>query len=412
MKKLYFSLLASLFIINLSFGQAVIFNDNFDAYTAGTALTLQNPVDWTTWSGGSGTAEDPLVSNAFAFSGNNSLLITSAPRPRDCVHPIPNYTTGIYKISFRMYIPTGFDGYFNTLQLFAGAGSSWAMQVYFYAGGNGNMDAGGALIAPFTFQHNTWMLLETVANLTANQGQVYLNGNLLHTWTWSGGAFGTGTLNQLGGTNLYGHNDPSTVEPAEFYIDNFEVWDMVIPVELTSFTAISNNGLVQLNWTTATELNNQMFEIQRQVSNEEFVSIGFVNGRGTTTEPQEYSYVDRTVTVGTYTYRLKQIDYDGRVSYSPTVEVDVLPTDFVLEQNYPNPFNPSTNIRFGIPESGYARLAVYNIVGEEVAVLLDGNIDAGIHNVAFDAQNLPSGTYIYKLQSSNSIEVKKMVLMK
>jgi hypothetical protein len=412
MRKLYLSFLLTLIITTLSFGQAVIFSDNFDSYVAGTALTLQNPTGWQTWSGGSGTAEDPLVSNAFAFSGANSVLITSAPGPRDVVHPIANYTTGHYKISFRMYIPTGFDGYFNTLQLFAGAGSQWAMQVYFYAGGNGNMDAGGALIAPFTFQHDTWMLLETVANLTANQGQVYLNGNLLHTWGWSGGAFGTGTLNQLGGTNLYGHNDPSTVEPAQFYIDNYELWDMIVPVELTSFTAISNNGTVQLNWTTATELNNQMFEIQRQSNEGEFFSIGFVNGHGTTTEPQSYTFVDQSVTTGTYLYRLKQIDYDGRFSYSPVVEVDVLPINFVLDQNYPNPFNPSTNIRFGLPESDFVRLSVYNLVGEEVAILVNGMLEAGSHNITFDANGLPSGTYIYKLQSGNSTEVKKMILMK
>jgi len=155
-----------------------------------------------------------------------------------------------------------------------------------------------------------------------------------------------------------------------------------------------------------------MFEIQRQTGDGEFFSVGFVNGQGTTTEPHEYSYIDRTVTTGTYSYRLKQIDYDGRFSYSPTVEVDVLPTQFVLEQNYPNPFNPNTNIKFGVPESGFVKLAVFNIVGEEVAVLINGNIEAGVHNVTFDARNLPSGAYFYKLQSEKSVEVKKMLLTK
>ena len=412
MKKLYSSALAILFCTQLSFGQATIFQDDFEAYVAGTALTLQNPVDWVTWSGGSGTAEDPLVSSAFAFSGTKSVLITSTPGPRDLVYPMPNYTTGRYKISFRMYVPTGFDGYFNTLQLFAGAASAWGMQAYFYAGGTGNVDAGAALIAPFTFSHNTWMLIEVVVNLNSDLGEFYINGNLIVSWIWHLGPFGQGTLNQLGGSNFFGHDDLSTIEPGTWYLDNYLFEDLLIPVELTSFTANANSGYVQLNWTTATETNNHMFEIQRQAADGEFFSVGFVNGQGTTTEPHEYSYIDRTVSTGTFSYRLKQIDFDGRFSYSPTVEVEVQPTQFILEQNYPNPFNPTTNIKFGVPESGFVKLAIFNIVGEEVAVLVNGNIEAGAYDITFDARNLPSGAYFYKLQSEKSVEVKKMLLTK
>jgi hypothetical protein len=85
---------------------------------------------------------------------------------------------------------------------------------------------------------------------------------------------------------------------------------------------------------------------------------------------------------------------------------------FNLDQNYPNPFNPSTNINFSIPESGNVRLAVYNLVGEEVAVLVDGFTQAGFYEATFDASNLPSGIYLYKLQSANSVQTKKMMLLK
>ena len=193
------------------------------------------------------------------------------------------------------------------------------------------------------------------------------------------------------------------------------IWEsIVIPVELTSFAAnVNNNGQVVLNWETATELNNLMFEIERKDANSEFRTIGYVNGAGTTTEPQQYSYVDATVSTGTYTYRLKNVDYDGRTYYSDAVEVDVKgPLTFALEQNYPNPFNPSTNIKFSVPESGDIKLAVYNIVGEEVAVLINGFTEAGFYNVEFDAAGLPSGIYLYKLQSANSVETRKMVLLK
>jgi len=235
MQKLYFTAFAALIFTSLSFGQATIFQDDFEAYVAGTALTLQNPVDWMTWSGGSGTPEDPLVSSAMAFSGTKSVLVTSSPGPRDVVHHMGDLTTGKYKMRFRMYIPTGFDGYFNTLQDFAGTTSLWGMQVYFYAGGTGNMDAGGALIQAFTFAHDTWLLVEVMVDLNANWAEVWLNGTLLHDWQWSLGAFGAGQINELDGNNFYGHDDPSTTGPGMWYLDDYVFEDLIIPVELTSF---------------------------------------------------------------------------------------------------------------------------------------------------------------------------------
>ena len=123
----------------------------------------------------------------------------------------------------------------------------------------------------------------------------------------------------------------------------------IIPVELTSFTATTNGKEVILNWSTATELNNQGFEIQRSTEGEEFFTVGFVNGHGTTTEQQNYSYADRNLDDGKYYYRLKQVDYDGSYEYSDVVEVDFRAfNSYLLEQNYPNPFNPTTTIGFGI----------------------------------------------------------------
>jgi hypothetical protein len=187
-----------------------------------------------------------------------------------------------------------------------------------------------------------------------------------------------------------------------------------VPVELTSFAAnVNNDGDVILNWTTATELNNQMFEIERRSEEGQYLMIGYVNGHGTTTENQEYSYVDNTVETGTYFYRLKQIDFLGTYEYSDEIEVEVKgPLTFGLEQNYPNPFNPSTHIKYNIPESGVVKLAIYNMLGEEVAVLVDGMVEAGFYEVTFDASHLPSGAYFYRLQSDKLNQVKKMLLMK
>ncbi|MCH7964341.1 MAG: T9SS type A sorting domain-containing protein [Bacteroidetes bacterium] len=156
-----------------------------------------------------------------------------------------------------------------------------------------------------------------------------------------------------------------------------------------------------------------MFEIERRSKEGQFITIGYVEGYGTTTEPQEYSYVDNTVGTGIYHYRLKQIDFLGTYEYSDEIEVEVNgPLTFVLEQNYPNPFNPSTLIKYSVPENGFVKLSVYNLVGEEVNLLVSGQVDAGFYEIEFNATALPSGIYFYKLQAGNFIETKKMVLMK
>ena len=156
-----------------------------------------------------------------------------------------------------------------------------------------------------------------------------------------------------------------------------------------------------------------MFEIERRSEVGQYTTIGYVDGHGTTTEPQEYSYIDNTVETGTYYYRLKQIDFNGQYEYSDEIEVEVNgPLTFALEQNYPNPFNPYTIIKYSVPENGFVKLSVFNLVGEEVIVLVKENVDAGFYEVTFNATNLPSGVYFYQLQAGNFVETKKMVLMK
>jgi len=197
-------------------------------------------------------------------------------------------------------------------------------------------------------------------------------------------------------------------------VDNFAIYGMlIVPVELTSFAAVIADDNVQLNWTTATEINNQGFEIQRRTGDEEFAKVGFVPGHGTTTDVQAYSYVDSKVASGNYTYRLKQMDFNGSFEYSDVVAVEVtVPLEFTLEQNYPNPFNPSTVIKYTIPENGFVTLDVYNLLGEKVASLVNGVQDAGRYEISFDASNFASGIYVYSLRSGSFNSVKKMLLMK
>ncbi|MCW8960767.1 MAG: T9SS type A sorting domain-containing protein, partial [Ignavibacteriaceae bacterium] len=184
-----------------------------------------------------------------------------------------------------------------------------------------------------------------------------------------------------------------------------------VPVELTAFTANANKNSVILNWQTVTETNNSGFEVQRNVGNWE--RIGFVEGHGTTTEENNYSFVDDNLTTGKYQYRLKQIDFDGSSEYSETISVQVVsPTEYTLSQNYPNPFNPVTTIKYSIPISGLVRLSVVNTVGEEVETLVNEYKTEGTHEVTFNAENLPSGIYFYKLVTGELSLAKKMVLLK
>jgi photosystem II stability/assembly factor-like uncharacterized protein len=189
--------------------------------------------------------------------------------------------------------------------------------------------------------------------------------------------------------------------------------DIGLPVELTAFTATANGKEVILNWTTATELNNQGFEIERSEDNISFNKIGFVPGFGTTTEPKSYSYSDQSVNSGTNYYRLKQVDFDGSYEYSDVVEVDFKAfNSYVLEQCYPNPFNPTTTIGFGLQNKSTVNITILNAIGEEVAVVLNEEREAGYHQVEFNAATLPSGVYFYQLKADSYIETKKMILMK
>ena len=111
--------------------------------------------------------------------------------------------------------------------------------------------------------------------------------------------------------------------------------------------------------------------------------------------------------------RLKQIDTDGKFEYSKVIEVDLgSPQKFQLLQNYPNPFNPVTTIQFSIPQSGNVRLTVYNLLGEQVAELINGFKEAGIHTLNYNAENLNSGLYIYKIEANGVVQSKKMTLVK
>ena len=192
----------------------------------------------------------------------------------------------------------------------------------------------------------------------------------------------------------------------------------VIPVELASIAANADRNNVTLKWSTATETNNSGFQVERKFKGtNEWTKLSFVSGKGTSTEMNNYFYNDKNLAVGKYSYRLKQIDFDGTFEYSPIIEVDVsAPNKFTLYQNYPNPFNPTTTIEFSIPERSNVTISVFNALGELVTTLVNGSLEAGYQKVSFNASNLTSGTYIYQIKAISSnrsfVDTKKMILIK
>ncbi|HEX7358112.1 MAG TPA: T9SS type A sorting domain-containing protein [Ignavibacteriaceae bacterium] len=385
-----------------------LFFENFDSYTAGNLVACSNPSVWTTWSNAPCGAEDAEVSSDFAHSGTNSAKIITND---DLVKKFgaTAFTTGKYKISFYMYIPATKAGYFNTLATFAGSNSSWALEVYFDAGGAGRVNPNGQVPGTFSWTAGQWNLVEYIVDLNNDLGEFYFNGALVHTQQYTIGAYTTAVPLTLDANDFFGATASDIM-----YIDDYTLEDLtIVPVELSSFAANVNNGNVVLNWTTETELNNQGFEIQRRNADGQFITIGHVNGNGTTTERKQYSFTDAGVQTGSYYYRLKQVDFGGSFEYSNEIFVDVTaPLEFALNQNYPNPFNPTTAINFSIAEPTFVKLAVFNLLGQEVEVLKNEYMNAGTYNVTFDAASLPSGMYLYKIETAQYSSVRKMMLMK
>jgi hypothetical protein len=188
-----------------------------------------------------------------------------------------------------------------------------------------------------------------------------------------------------------------------------------LPVELSSFTAVIDRRNVELSWKTVSETNNSGFEVERKLTgSDSWQTVGFVNGNGTTNVPRIYLFTDNNVATGKYNYRLKQIDYNGNFEYhnlNNEVEIGV-PNSFSLSQNYPNPFNPSTKINFEMAKEGNVSVKVFDYTGKEVATLVNGYRNAGFYTVNFNAANLSSGIYFYRMETSNFTKVMKMSLVK
>lgn len=192
-----------------------------------------------------------------------------------------------------------------------------------------------------------------------------------------------------------------------------------LPVELIGFDAAQTEGAVLLRWTTATETNNAGFAIERLAVGSSggglWEEIGWQAGAGSSVEAQNYTFLDEALPYDARAlhYRLRQVDYDGAVEYSPEVEVESeTPLALALEANFPNPFGSSTTVRFAIPKAGDVRIAVYDVLGREVMRLVDEPRDAGRYEVTLDARSLATGVYLYRIQAGGKSVVRQMTVVR
>jgi len=195
-----------------------------------------------------------------------------------------------------------------------------------------------------------------------------------------------------------------------------------LPVELSMLIAECRMNNVKLQWRTAIEMDNYGFEVERRavvsdqssVISAQWIKLGFVPGAGTSNSPKEYSFADSRLHAGRYAYRLKQVDVDGFFKYSQSVEVEVggVPKVFSLSQNYPNPFNPTTKFEFRISNFELVKLSIFNLLGREVAVLVNEEKPAGRYSITWNAKGMSSGIYFYTFRAGGFRETKRMIFLK
>lgn len=281
------------------------------------------------------------------------------------------------------------------------------------------------------------LLSTQTGNSSCTGGANYVNDHVVRAMIngYLGEQVSTGDWNQ--GTTIsksYTYNVPATFKADKCHLIAFiykdstalnlseiqqaKQWTLIgdiLPVELTTFTANVVKGAINLSWTTATELNNYGFEIERSVDGKNFASVGFVKGNGSTSETKNYSFSDKAElnNIKDYYYRLKQVDFNGSFEYSDIIQVAYyIPENYLLEQNYPNPFNPSTIIGYAVPDAGNVCIKVYDILGNEVMTLVNEFKSTGFYTVELNAASLSAGTYIYKMTSGNFSSAKKLSLIK
>lgn len=423
MKRLLLTMIVCGFLLpQVTWGQSLLLEENF-AYTVGSYLSTNS---WTAYNAGSIEAtinSANLTFTSYPSISANSLLI--GDDGIDYYKSFNQVSSGSVYCSFLVNVISATESssiYFFTL---GGSTSSYVGRIYVSRNGSNlafgiSKGSSAATYTDYSYQLNTiyLIILKYVINTGTKNDDVAMfifDSTIPITEPAPTITHITETTNDPSSISLVFIRQDATTN--DILIDGIRVstsWEQApLPVQLTSFTAIVNGNLVHLNWSTSTELNNYGYNIERRTESEKWVKIGFVPGHGNSNSVKNYKFIDDSSPAGKLFYRLKQVDFDGKYEYSNEVEVQVdRPLKLVLFQNRPNPFNPKTEIKFELPNKSNVELDIYNMLGEKILNLARGFMNAGEHEVSFNACSLSSGVYLYKLTTENNTLVKKMVFLK
>ena len=368
-------------------------------WIAGNSGTILNTTDLgNNWSSFSGLTESDLSSIHFLnestgwFAGDNSIL-KYYEEPPQAIHFSPVWSGAGY-LNMNIYV-TG-------VELIGGGSLVAGDEIAVF---DGERCVGAVLITEPIPVGGNLIIKTSTDNPGTPEIDGFINGNQISYKFWLSTIsqeVTEYTANYISGSGVFISLGSATVEFAN-----------VVPVELVSFTAKVYDSKVTLSWQTATEVNNSGFEIERSSDKKDWMMLGFVEGSGNSETPNSYSFIDNNLSGGTkFYYRLKQTDNNGSFEYSNVIEVDAMPVNYALFQNSPNPFNPSTTIRYQLPSESKVIVKLYDILGNEVSTLVNEVKQPGVYEVELNAQNLASGTYIYRLVSGGFSETRKMVLLR
>jgi len=420
-----------------------LLEENFEYGVTNTDLVTSSAGAWVNFSGGSTTLDVQYLNTGLTYagyvsSGLGGCAIVSNSRTGDDYSSFTSQNSGSLYLSALVNVISASSG--ANGEYFLNFGSTGTQYARLYA-----KNSSGSLLfgiskstetptftsGTYSFNTTYLVVIKYTFNAAAQDDRVDL-------WVFSSGVpaseieAGSPTV----GNVIYASNDASSISSITLRegtntinasIDGIRVatsWaDSPLPVELTSFSAYVKNKTVQLTWKTATEIDNYGFEIERTTippfgeggTKGGSHVIGFLRGAGNSNSTKEYSFTDKSLPVGSYSYRLKQIDNSGNFKYSKEVEANIThPTAFLLEQNYPNPFNPSTTISYELPENSYVKLQLFNAIGKEVATLVSEFQQSGMHDYTVGTHefNLTSGVYFYTLRAGKFVQTKKMVVLK
>ncbi|MBS1516473.1 MAG: T9SS type A sorting domain-containing protein [Bacteroidetes bacterium] len=430
MKKI---ILLMCFALIPSFSYSQILTENFE-YPAGDTLTNHG---WTAFSGGTTnallTTAPGLTYSGYAGSGlgNATTVINSG---QDAYLPFSSnqsagsvYTSMMVNVTtartgdyFASYLPSTSTTLYNGRLYVQSAGSdSIAFGISKTTAGSGGIFYG----APIYSTGVTYVLVLkytfNVGSTTDDEVSLYVFDGAIPSTEPGTPYVGpvTGTATDVADLGRFALRQGSTGSSPDLIVDGIytdRTWNnAVLPVELSSFAAVISNNDVTLNWSTSAETNNSGFDIERS-SNGVWSKIRNVSGHGTSTTPNSYSFTDRNLASGNYSYRLKQIDFNGNFEYfNLSNEVIIgIPVKYELSQNYPNPFNPSTKINYALPADGLVSIKIFDMSGKEVMTLVNEVKTAGYYSVNINASNMSSGIYFYSIQAGDFTATKKMMLVK